>query len=102
MGFHLNFELLWKHVKVPLPGHQERGKQTIPSAHDAVEENPSSPHLIPILLFFSSFLIISWFSSLLVISALIRDITRSVCRPQMKDELMDAQLPQLFDGWFSK
>lgn len=66
-----------------------------------MEQNPSSPHLIPILLVFSPFLIISWFSSLLVISALIRDITRSVCRPQMKDELMDAQLLQRFDGWFS-
>lgn len=67
---------------------------------DVLEQNPSSSHLSSILLVLSSFLIISWFSSLLIIPPLIR-ITRFVCRPRMKDELMDAQLLQLFDGWFS-
>lgn len=68
---------------------------------DVLEQNPSSSHLSSILLILSSFLIISWFSSLLIIPPLIRNITRFVCRPRMKDELMDAQLLRLFDGWFS-
>lgn len=103
MGYHLNFELLWKHIKSGPPTGPPGEGETNESFSTLMlwSRIPAPPHLIPILLLFSSFLIISWFSSLLVIAALIRDITRAVRRPQMKDELMDAQLPRLFDGWFS-